>query len=232
MNHRIARMASNPNGTAIFTVLLIMFLFAAVAGGLLVVVRIETLVASRYRQSVEALFAAEGAMDAAVAELRAIPDWSPVVAGTYQSGQSQGTFQGSKAIPGGGSVPVCCGPGSAAYRLSTDTLLSALPARRAMQWRPFLWTSLDALAPRNPGSRLYVVVWIGNDEEDRDGADSADTNHTVVVRAEALAATGMRRVVEALVARQPLTGGPFLPGSTSESARLNRVAVLSWREVR
>ncbi|MGH9372440.1 MAG: hypothetical protein ACRD15_12990 [Vicinamibacterales bacterium] len=209
-----------------------MFVFAAIAVAAAVVVRVEILVAAHYRRSVEALFAADAAVDAVVAELRALPDWTPVVGGALRSAQSQGAFQGSMAVPGGGAVLVCCGPGSAAGRLSTDTQLSPLPARRALQWRPFLWAPFDALAPRFPPSRLFVVVWVGNDEDDRDGGESTDTNRTVIVRSEALEAGGNRRIVEALVGRQPADGGLYSGGSASKEESSMRVGILRWREVR
>lgn len=209
-----------------------MSLFAAIAAAIVAVVRLETLVAAHYRRAVEALCAADGGVEAAVAELRQAADWTPVVAGLVQSPLSQGAFGGSKTVPGGGAVLVCCGPGSASDRLIADTLRSPMPQRRAVTWRPFLWAALDALAPRNPPSRLFVIVWVANDEDDRDGGDAADTNDTVIVRSEAVAADGVRRVAEALVSRQPAVGGPYLPAAENEAARLARVAVLSWREVR
>jgi hypothetical protein len=219
-------------GSALLIVVLVMFLFAAIALGAAVVARVEVLIAERYRGSAAALFSADAGLDAVVADLRTIPDWTVVVNGTRQSALSQGAFQGSKAVPRSGSVFVCCGSGSIAARLATDMRQSPLAARRAIQWRPFLWSSLDALAPGNLPSRLLVVVWVGNDEADA-GADAADTNDSVVVRSETVDHTGLRRIVEALVARQPRpVGGLYSEGSPLEEARLMRISILNWREVR
>jgi hypothetical protein len=209
-----------------------MFLFSAVALTAAVVVRVETLVADHHRHSVAALFAADAGLEAAVAELRAMGEWTGVVSGAQASAHSQGGFAGSKPVPGGASVLVCCGPGSAAARLATDTALSPLPARRAVQWRPFLWTSLDALSPRDPPSRLFVVIWVANDEADRAGGATTDTNETVLIRSEAIEAGGVRRIVEAWLARHPPSGGLYSGGSVSEEERRMRVGILRWREVR
>ncbi len=219
-------------GSALLTVILVMFLFSAIAVSAAVVVRVEILVADQYRHSAAALFAADGGLNAVVAELRALPDWTPVVGGALQSSLSRGAFQGSKPVPGGGAVLVCCGPGSASARLRTDTELSPLPSRRTLTWRPFLWTPVDEIAPRDPASRLFVVVWVGNDEDDRAGGDTVDTNATLVVRSEALEPNGVRRIVEALVARHPPGGGLYSGGSLTEEEQRMRVGILRWREVR
>jgi hypothetical protein len=224
---------SSQRGTALLVVVLVMFLFAAIALGAAIVARVEVLIGERYRGAAEALFAADAGLDAVIADLRAIPDWTAVVNGTRQSALSQGLFQGSKAVPRSGSVLICCGPGSMAGQLAIDTQQSSLPARRALQWRPFLWTTLDALTPHNPPSRLFVVVWVGNDEADTVGAGGSDTNDSVLVRSEAVDHNGLRRIVEALVARHPRpAGGLYSEGSPLEEARLMRIHVLNWREVR
>jgi hypothetical protein len=207
-----------------------MFLLSAIAIGAATVVRVEILVADRYRQSAEAFFAADAALQSTLAELRTIADWTPVVAGTVASSLSDGAFTGSKGIPGSGAVEVCCGPQSAAGRLAAETTLAPVPARRSVAWRPFLWTTMNALAPRNPPSRVYVVAWVANDERDPAGS-VGDTNHTVIIRAEAIEAAGYRRSVEALVARQPPGTAPP-PTPAEEAARLMAVGILRWREVR
>lgn len=227
-----ARSSVAEGGSAILTVILVMVLFSAVAITTAVVVRVEILVADHYKDSAAALFAADAGLDAAIAELRTLPDWTIVVSGTRQSAYSQGPFAGRKAVPGGGSVFVCCGADSASARLATDTALSPLPARRTVQWRPFLWTALDAIAPRDPPSRFLVVVWVANDEGDRAGGAANDTNETVLIRSEAMEPRGARRIVEALLGRHPPTGGLYSGGSVTEEERRMRVGILRWREVR
>jgi hypothetical protein len=209
-------------GTALLPVMLLMFLFSAIAIAMVVVVRVETTVAARFAEAVPALYAADAALAVAVSELRELVDWSPVLAGAAQSAAADGLFTGPKAVPGGGSVDVCCGRASAAERLTRETALSAAIARRALPWRPFLWTPLARLLPRSPLTRLYVIVFVQDDEEDGDGDPGADANGRVVVRAEAIQPGGLRRSVEALIAREgePLRG--LAPA----------IRLLRWREVR
>jgi hypothetical protein len=218
-------------GGALLSVILIMFLFAAIALGATAVIRVERLVGDQYRQSSMALSAAEAGGETVASELRVMAAWTPVINGTAQSALSQGVFSGSKPVPAGGSVNLCCGLGSAADRLATDTSLSPLPARRAIRWRPYLWTTLDALAPRDPPSRLFVAVWVGNDEDDP-GGESSDTNDLVLIRSEALEPNGLRRIVEALIGRHPRVGGLYAGGSLTEEERRMRIGILRWREIR
>ena len=199
--------------------MLLMFLFSAIAFGAATVVRIETTIASRFGESAAARHAAEAALEVAVAELEAVPDWDLVVSGGLPSALSAGAFSGTKAVPGGGVVSVCCGPGSAMSRLVTDTRLSPLPARRLLEWRPFLWSTFDALAPHIPSSRLFVVVWVANDEDE--AGQPSDANRTVLVRSEALEPGGVRRSLEALLTRRPSSFGAPATGR-----------LLRWREIR
>jgi hypothetical protein len=220
------------NGTAVLTVLLLLTLLSAIAIGVATVVRVETLIAGQHRHSVEALAAAEAGIEVVIAELRILGEWTSVVAGVRQSPLSQGRFEGRKPVPGAGQVLLCCGSDSAADRLSTATQLSPLPARRALQWRPYLWTTFEALAPRDPPSRLFVVAWVANDEDDRAGAMTADTNDVVLIRSEAIEPGGPRRIVEALVARPPSDSGLYSGDALTEEQRRMRMSIVSWREIR
>jgi hypothetical protein len=203
-------------GSAVLAVVLITFLFSAIVISAVVLAHVEVVVSGRYAHVVEARYAADAALQAAVAELRTIADWTSVIDGRARSSLVEGELAGSVTA-----------------RLEAETASSPLPARRAVRWRPFLWKSMDALAARDPPSRVFVVVWVGNDEADVAGADSADTNATVLVRAEAVESGGARRIVEGVVSRQPQSGGGlYSEDSAAAEARRRRVAILNWREVR
>jgi hypothetical protein len=213
----------NEVGSALLPVMLLMFLFSAIAIGMVVIVRVETVVATRFVQATQALHAADAAVSLALAELRTMGDWTPVLAGAVQSGRADGVFGGRKDLPGGGSIVLCCGSSSLAGRLAAESAVSGAMARRALPWRPFLWAPLSALVPGSPPTSLYLVVFVEDDEDEEDGNGSADVNGRVVVRAEAVQPDGLRRAVEVLVAREsadPLRG--LAPA----------VRLLRWREVR
>jgi hypothetical protein len=210
-------------GSALLPVMLLMFLFSAIAIGMVVVVRIEISVAVRFVQATQALYAADAAVALALSELKTMSDWTPVLAGAVQSTRSDGVFAGRKFLPGGGSIGICCGSSSVSGRLEEESELSGAVARRTLQWRPYLWSPLAALLPGSSPGSLYVVVFVEDDEDEEDGNGSADVNGRVVVRAEAVQPDGLRRVVEALIEREP---GDPLRGLAPA------VRLLRWREVR
>ena len=213
------------NGSALVPVVLLMSLFSALALGASMVVRTELAIVDRFHRSARALHAAEAVLDVAAAELRVMHTWQSVISGLVSSSLSEGRFVGSRVLPGGGSVSLCCDGRSLLGRLEAETLLSPVPARRRIQWRPFLWTTFDGLVGTEPESRLFVAAFVGEDEDEAGVAGAADANETVVVRAEAIDPDGLRRSVEAVIARQPPPGGrgggPPRP-----------VGVVRWREVR
>ena len=86
-------------GSALLPVMLLMFLFSAIAIGMAVVVRIEISVAMRFVQATQALHAADAAVALALSELRAMGDWTPVLTGAVQSVRSDGIFAGRKISP-------------------------------------------------------------------------------------------------------------------------------------
>ena len=219
-------------GSALLPVVLLMFLLSALALGASVVVRTELAIADRFEQSARALHAAEAALEVALTDLRAMASWVPAVTGGSRSAFSQGAFAGSRPVPGGGSVSLCCDAGSLAGRLEAETSLSSVPARAQIRWRPFLWAPFDALVPQQPPSRLFVVAFIGEDEDEAGLEGSTDANETVVVRAEAVDPGGLRRSVEAVIARLPPSGPPGAPGGAGGGAPPRPIGVLSWREVR
>ena len=218
-----ARTFQDEAGSALLPVMLLMFLFSAIAIGMVVVVRIEAFVAMRFVQATQALHAADAAVALALSELRTVGDWTPVLAGAVQSGRSDGVFAGRKDLPGGGSIALCCGSSSIAGRLSAESAVSGAIPRRTLTWRPFLWSPMEALLPGSPPGSLYLVVFVEDDEDEEDGNGSADVNGRVVVRAEAVQPDGLRRAVEALIEREPADPLRGLAPA---------VRLLRWREVR
>ena len=67
--------------------------------------------------------------------------------------------------------------------------------------------------------QFFLIALIQDDEEDGDRDDGTDLNGVVVVRSEAVRPDGLRRSVEALVAREAGDPGHGIPAS---------VRVLRW----
>jgi hypothetical protein len=219
-------------GSALLPVVLVLFLFSAIAIGAALVVRVEISVADRFRQSAEALYAAEAGLEVAISELRLMPTWSPVADGSHQSQFSDGAFMGSRTLPGGGVVRLCCGAGSPFEDLVAETASSAVPARRALAWWPFLWAPFASLVPQEPPSRLYVLVFAA----DSTGEPSA--GEALLLRAEAIDPAGLRRRVEGLIGLSPPPNPEIEVSSIPRSVQAEdavlppSLRVLAWREVR
>jgi hypothetical protein len=203
-------------------VLTLTFLFSALVIGTTTVVSVETVVSRRFKDGVEALYVADAGLALAVGELRDLPDWTPVLRGAIRSGLSRGPFLGSAAVAGG-SVFLCCGGASVGARLARASAADPVPARRGLVWRPYLWSAWDAVVRQPQPGQLFLVVFVQDDAEDGDTDGTTDLNGTVVIRAETIRPDGLRRVVEALAARDrgdPALGVP------------DRIRILHWREVR
>jgi hypothetical protein len=209
-------------GSALLIVLTLTFLFSALMIGTSTVVGVEMTVTGRYRDGIEALYIAEGGLAVVLAELRGLPDWSPLLGGALPSSASQGPLPGSASVAGG-TVFLCCGGRSVVERLARESASSAVPARRTLTWRPYLWSSWNSLVGEPGAGQFFLIALLQDDEEDGDQDEATDLNGVVVVRSEAIRPDGLRRAVEALVAREPGDPGHGIPAS---------VRVFRWREVR
>jgi hypothetical protein len=209
-------------GSALLMVLTLTFLFSALAIGTSTVLQVEITVAGRFRDGAEALYVADAGVALAVAELRGLGDWAPVLQGAIRSRLARGAFAGAAPV-GGGTVLLCCTGDSVAARLARESAANPVPARRTLDWQPFLWAAWDTLVPQARPPHLLLLVFIEDDEEDGDGVGGTDLNGVVVVRSEAVRPDGLRRVVEALIAREPANEARGVP---------DRVRILRWREVR
>ena len=210
------------NGSALLIVLTLTFLFSALMIGTTTVVGVETTVTSRFKDGIEALYIADAGLNVVLAELRGLPDWTPILGGALSSGASQGTFTGSASVAGG-TVFLCCGAQSVFARLTNESASSAVPARRTLAWRPFLWSRWNPLVGQPGAGQFFLIAFIQDDEDDGDRDGGTDLNGVVVVRSEAVRPDGLRRSVEALVAREPGDPASGIPAS---------VRVLRWGEVR
>ena len=73
--------AGPESGSVLLIVLMLTFLFSALAIGTVTAVGIESTISARSRDAAEALFVAEAGLALAVAELRPLEDWTPVLQG-------------------------------------------------------------------------------------------------------------------------------------------------------
>ncbi|HXG71166.1 MAG TPA: pilus assembly PilX N-terminal domain-containing protein, partial [Gemmatimonadaceae bacterium] len=189
---------ANEEGTALIIALMSMMLLTALGAAVIMVSRTETAIANNYRNSQEALYAADAAIERVVQDLLMVPRWNDLLTGTTQSGFIDGASTDQKTLPGGGRLLLT----SATTELQTATNTANLWGANNPQWRLFAWGPLSDIANDSTiDSPMYVAVWVADDPAEADGNPLADTNGTLTLHAEAIGPSGTRKVIEVTVAR-------------------------------
>jgi hypothetical protein len=201
MTQRFTRVR-NENGSALIIALMSMMLLTALGAALVMVTRTETQIAGNYSNAQEALYAADAAVERVVQDLLMVPRWNDVLSGTARSAFVDGVPTGEKTLPGGGSLPLCCGTTTATGQLQLVTDTGDLWGDNNPAWQLFAWSPIQNLLPDGQiDSRMYVAVWVADDPAEDDGNPLADTNGTLTLHAEAYGPSGTRKVIEVTVAR-------------------------------
>lgn len=211
-------------GTGLVLALVLVALTSGVVAAVVIVSRTETLVAANLRTAREALYAAEGGLAQVLRDLGGAPDWDAVLSAAAGTTFTDGSAIGSRLLPGGDTVTLCCGPSS----LTGDVQVRADGGRSwggdTPLWILFAWGPVSAWRPAGAlQSPFYLAAWVSDDPADGDGDPAADNNGVLRIHARALGPRGGRRIVEAVVQR-PMIGSPAAPAPG--------VRLVSWREVR
>ena len=196
----------NEQGIALIIALMAMMLLTALAAGLVMVTNTESRISANYRNAQEALYAADGGAERVVEELLLIPRWNDILSGGVKSAFIDGAATGTKELPGGGTIRLCCGDDSITGQLQADTNAVSNWGPNNPQWRLFAWGPLGDMLPNNTiDSPMYVGVWIADDPAETDNNPFADANGTLNLHAEAYGPNGTRKVIEVTVARTSST---------------------------
>jgi hypothetical protein len=203
---------ADQQGAALIIALMSMMLLTALAAAVVMVTNTETMISANHRNSQEALYAADAAVERIVQDLLMTPRWNDVLAGTVQSSFIDGAMTATKTLPTGGSIVLCCGTNTATTQLQADTDSLNLWGANNPQWKLFAWGPLsDILSNSQIDSTIYVAVWAADDPADSvdgatpDGNPLNDSNGVLTLHAEAIGAGGTRKVVEVTVARTSST---------------------------
>lgn len=232
-------------GVAVLIAVMSTTLMLTLGGALILLSSTETAIAANFRAAHEATYAAEAAIERALADLRNQVDWTPVLAGSVQSSFVDGSPSGTRMLADGSTIDLDGLTNTANCQKAggcSDAEVTAVTADRPWgannpRWTLFAYGPLaNTLGSAGVRSAFYVLAFVGDDPSENDGNASVDGlmvantpnpgNGIVVVRGEAFGPRGAHRVVEATIAR--LTSPPADPdGQPSTELR-----VLSWREVR
>lgn len=188
-----------------------LLLLSALGTSLAVVMNTELRAAANFASSREAIYAADGALEIAARELLAVADWNGLLSSGALSAFVDGSPSGTRQLGDGTSVDLA----------QATAVANSEPRPWGANnpvWRLFAFGWL--------GSRMYVVVWAGDDFAENDGDPSTDGGGVanpgagiLALRAEAFGVGGAHKVLEATV-RRDLSGGGSI------------VRMLSWQEIR
>jgi hypothetical protein len=189
----------------------------------------ETMIAANFRNSQEALYAADAAADHALAEAGAAADWDQLLNGTIQSAFVDGPPSGIRMVSG---APVDlsqlvtlanCRKPTTCSGAEMDAVTSERPwGTNNPRWQLYAYGEVkNAVPDASADSPYYVVVLVGDDPSETDNdplADGGGPNNpgagVLLLRAQAFGPRGTHRTIEITIART--AGG--------------RVRQLSWRE--
>ena len=148
MSRDFARGSRNEDGTALIIALMSMMLLTALGAAVVMVSNTETMIANNHRNSQEALYAADAAVERVVQDLLMVPRWNDMLAGSVQSSFIDGAMTARKTLPGGGTLMLCCGTNTATAQLQADTDTLNLWGANNPQWQLFAWGPLSRTAPQ------------------------------------------------------------------------------------
>ena len=219
---------------AIIVALMATLLMSALGAALVLTTSSDALIAANFRNAQEGMYAADAALERAIADLGTLADWNAVLDGSASSAFVDGTPGGVRSLADGSSLDLDQTLNVMNCRKVTACSASDLTANTAQRpwgannpvWRLFAYGALSSLlSPHTIESAYYVIVMIADDPSEndddplRDGQGPTNRGTGVLsLRAEAFGPRGARQVIEVTVAR---------PGEEGYGIR-----VLSWRLMR
>ena len=176
----MSRTASDEHGVALIAVMSASSLLLALGLSLALTTTIEVGIAANQRDGVQALHAADAALELAMADLAAL-DWDAVLSGASSSAFSDGA--GAVRLPDGRTLNVGeetnrlrCGA-AACGDADMDRVTAARPwGRNNPRWTVFASGRLGDVLPAGEGTAVqgYVVVWVGDDATENDAQPLRD----------------------------------------------------------
>lgn len=242
------RSLRSESGIALIISLMAMLFMMALGTALMLSTSTETRIANNFRNSSEALYAAEAGLERSMADLLTIPNWNSLLSGAATSSFIDGA-PGDRLLADGSTLNVSqvlayanCQKTSCSTADHTAVTLERPWGANNPQWLLFAYGWLDAMSPSRIDAPFYVVVMAADDQSEndgdplRDGADAANPGSGILaLRAEAFGPFGVRQVVELTVKRATTAdpqGGSAASSNRDTGIGPPGVQILSWREVR
>jgi hypothetical protein len=250
------------NGMALMLAMMAMLLMTALGAALVLTTSSETIIATNFRTSGEALYAADAALERIVDDLLNVPDWNQVLSGAVQSAFIDGTPNGPRTLPDGSTIDLTqvvdianCRKITACSADDMDRVTAERPwGPNNTRWQLYGYGKLRDLMPTaSVNSPFYVVVMVGDDpsELDYDAAKDGITpcGNTIPVKgpgnppawscnpgtgviAVRAEAFGPRSAHKAIEMTVARTGTTGSEDGYNNAVGQASARILSWREVR
>jgi hypothetical protein len=234
------------HGIAMIIAMMAMLLMTALGIALVMTTSTETMIAGNFRNSSEALYAADAAVERAMEDILTVPDWNKLLDGSTQSAFVDGLPTGGRTLPDGSTIDLT----QAIYMancqkvtLCSDADMNAITNERPWgannpRWKLYSYSRLQDLLPVTDtiNSQYYVLVMVGDDPSETDGdpsKDGADVTNpgsgVIAMRAEAFGPRGAHKVIELTLSRTDTTelerGYTGQRGQDEQNRRARKAAV-------
>jgi Tfp pilus assembly protein PilX len=185
--------ARSDEGIAVVLALVVVLLLAALAFATVMTTDVERMSAASEPNRLAVAYAADAALERAIQELQAPPDWTSALGGGVTSALREGG-----ATMWGQSIDVT----AMTSELQAETDAAEARGADTTRWQLFLSGTLSAMVPGRPREVLpYLVAWVGDDLAESDGNPMVDSNRTIRVHARAVGPRDTRADREAVLRR-------------------------------
>jgi PilX N-terminal len=235
------------DGVAMVVAMLAMLLMMALGAALILTTSSETMIAGYFRDSAEALYAADAALERSIDDLLTVADWNQLLNGSARSAFVDGSPGGARTLRDGSTLDLSQVLNTANCQQLTTCSVAAMSAVTAdrpwgannPRWQLYAYDNISRLLPAGSiDSSFYVVVMVADDPSENDGNPLQDGigpgnpgAGVIAMRAEAFGPRGAHKVVELTIARTDTTdlerGYTAQRGQDEQSRRTHKAAVQS-----
>ncbi|PYR30492.1 MAG: hypothetical protein DMF92_08520 [Acidobacteria bacterium] len=212
-SHRDVR---SEQGMGVIIAIMAMMLMMALGTALILTTSTESKIVMNFRNSSEAAYAADAALERAMDDLLTVPDWNTLLSGATTSAFVDGAPTGIRHLADGKELDLgevlnfanCQKPTCSPSEYVAVTLERPWGPNNPV-WQLYAYGKLNDLTPTGSvNSPFYVVVMVAddpseNDDDPRHDGVSQDNpgSGVLALRAEAFGPFGTHKVIELTVAR-------------------------------
>ena len=176
------------DGIAMVVAMMAMLLMTALGVALVLTTSSETMIAHNFRNSHEALYAADAVIERAMDDVLTVPDWNKLLDGSTQSAFIDGAPSGARTLPDGSTIDLTQAVNMANCQKVTtcsDADLNAYTSERPWglnnpRWKLYAYGNLRDMLPATDtiNSSYYAMVMVGDDPSDNDNNPLLDGGGT------------------------------------------------------